>query len=137
MNNIRPPITVLLIEDDQYLLSLYAAKFAESNFKVYSARDGLQAINIYNQFHPQVIVADLNLPQWRGDDVLRVIAQESAETKPVCVILSNYDREVVAAAAALPEIVSAYFVKVNTTPQEVVEMVKSLWAAKPVKKPDN
>lgn len=125
-----PPIRVLLVEDDSYLLSLYANKLVAENFKVYSARDGLEALRAFKKYSPQVIIIDLNLPEMSGSDALAVMAKDFGETKPLCVVLSNYDRDIAEVKSPLPDIVAAYFLKINTTPQEVIDAVRDLYQNK-------
>ncbi len=125
-----PPIRVLLVEDDSYLLSLYANKLVAENFKVYSARDGLAALRAFKKYRPQVIMMDLNLPEMNGNDALAVMAEDFGEIKPLCVVLSNYDRDVTEVESPLPDIVAAYFLKINTTPQEVIDAVRGLYQNK-------
>lgn len=130
MSASKPPIRVLLVEDDRYLLGLYATKLAEENFKVYSARDGLEALRAFKKYSPQVIIMDLDLPEMSGNDVLAIIAEDFSETKPLCVVLSNYDRDIAEAKFPLPDIVAAYFLKINTTPKEVIDAVRDLYQNK-------
>jgi len=117
--------SVLIVEDDQYLLSLYARKFSDKGFMVYSARDGLSAWRTIEKYHPQAAVVDLNIPELSGWDLLRLVA-ESPEPKPLCVVLSNYDRATAEENEPIPDLVRAYFVKINTDPDELVDSLKKL-----------
>ena len=116
--------TVLIVEDDQYLLSLYAKKFGNANFIVYSARDGITALRNLEKYNPQVAIIDLNIPELSGWDLLEMITAGSAP-KPVCVVLSNYDEATAQENQPLPDIVKDYFVKINTDPDELIQKVKS------------
>lgn len=119
---------VLLVEDDSYLLSLYANKFDQNNFEVISATDGLKALRLWKKYKPAVIVLDLNLPEMNGWEVLEVIAKDSDINDSICVILSNYDQDLAEEQHYLPDIVKAYFVKIKTTPYEVVDAIGHLLA---------
>ncbi len=116
--------TVMIVEDDQCLLSLYAKKFGDADFIVYSARDGMTALRNLEKYHPQAVVVDLNIPELSGWDLLEMI-DVSPMPKPICVILSNYDRTTAQENHAIPDIVKDYFVKINTDPEELVQKIKS------------
>lgn len=115
---------ILIVEDDQYLLSLYAKKFGDANFIVYSARDGVTALRNLEKYNPQVAIIDLNIPELSGWDLLEMIAASSF-FKPICVVLSNYDRATAQENRPLPDIVRDYFVKINTDPDDLVQTIKS------------
>lgn len=116
--------TVLIVEDDQYLLSLYAKKFSNANFIVYSARDGMTALRNLEKYKPQVVIVDLNIPELSGWDLLEMIAV-GILPKPICVVLSNYDRATAQENQPLPDIIKDYSVKINTDPDELIQKVKS------------
>ncbi len=119
-----PKNSILIVEDDQYILSLYAKKFGDANFTVYSARDGMTALRNLEKYQPQVVIVDLNIPELSGWDLLEMIAV-SNQPKPICVVLSNYDQATAQENKPLPDIVKGYFVKINTDPDEMVQTVKN------------
>lgn len=120
--------SVLLVEDDQYLLSLYARKFSQCDCAVYSARDGLEALRVFAKYHPDVLIIDLNIPELSGWEVLETLSKEAVP--PLAVVLSNYDEAQAREMGTLPDIVKAYFVKINTDPDELVKHVKDLVSSK-------
>lgn len=61
---------VLLVEDDESALSLYADALRMEGFHVRTAADGLAALRILEAFDPDVVILDLKLPIASGFDVL-------------------------------------------------------------------
>jgi DNA-binding response OmpR family regulator len=116
--------SILLVEDDQYLLALYARKFSLCDYTVYSARDGLEALRSFAKYHPDLLIVDLNIPQLSGWEVLETLSKEVSP--PLAIVLSNYDQVQAREIGKLSDIVKDYFVKINTTPDELVNRVKDL-----------
>ena len=62
---------VLLVEDDEATLALYASALRMEGFHVRTAKDGVLALRIVEAFLPDVVILDLRLPMASGFDVLR------------------------------------------------------------------
>ena len=81
-------LTLLYIEDDDELreqfLRILKPKFKE----VYEASDGLQALEQYEQYSPDMMVVDINLPHIDGLVVIESVRKHD-KTTPI-VILSAY-----------------------------------------------
>jgi CheY-like chemotaxis protein len=66
-------VTVLLVEDDPAALSFYADALVLSGFKVITAGTGTEALARARAEPPDVVVADLGLPDFDGFEVCRQI----------------------------------------------------------------
>jgi CheY-like chemotaxis protein len=69
-------LTVLLVEDDPAALSFYSDALAVSGFHVVPARTGSEALTRARAELPDVVVADLGLPDFDGFEVCRLIRLE-------------------------------------------------------------
>jgi CheY-like chemotaxis protein len=70
-------LTVLLVEDDPATLSLYADALMVSGFRVIAARTGSEALARARAEVPDVVVADLGLPDFDGYEVCRQVHVDS------------------------------------------------------------
>jgi DNA-binding response OmpR family regulator len=61
---------VLLVEDDEAALALYATALRMEGFHVRTAPDGFAALRILEYFDPDVVILDLKLPMASGFEVL-------------------------------------------------------------------
>ena len=61
---------VLLVEDDEAALAMYASALRMEGFHVRTAPDGLAALRILEAFDPDVVILDLKLPVASGFEVL-------------------------------------------------------------------
>jgi len=68
--------TVLVVEDETSLLETLEYNLRHQGYNVYTASDGLKALDIARQKKPDVIVLDVMLPSMDGIEVCRTLRQE-------------------------------------------------------------
>lgn len=115
---------VLIIEDDVPLLDLYDKKFTKCGYDVIRAEDGGKGFDAALSKKPDVIVLDIMLPVMNGFEVLKKIKKEPSLKKVPVVILSNYGEMPNITEGLLSGAVE-YLIKVEHTPEEVVEVVQN------------
>ncbi|WP_373004431.1 response regulator transcription factor [Sulfurimonas sp.] len=100
--------SILYAEDDERIREKYA-KFLRLYFKdVYEATNGQEALELYEENKPDVIILDINMPVVNGLEVAKIIRRRDKETQ--LIILSAYsDREKLLAATEL--LLTKYLVK--------------------------
>ncbi len=114
---------ILIVDDDSFLLDMYALKFSQNSFEVYTASDGAQAIEkLKGGLTPQIVLLDVIMPNMDGFEMLEKINKENLSPNSIKIILSNKSQqEDVDRGNALG--VSGYIVKANSTPAEVIDQV--------------
>jgi DNA-binding response OmpR family regulator len=70
--------TILLVEDTQNLAQVIIRELEAQNYRVIHASDGLVALRLHQQEHPDMVILDWMLPGLDGLQVLRRIHQEAA-----------------------------------------------------------
>ena len=114
---------ILIVDDDGFLLDMYAFKFSQNNFEVHTCMDGAQAIEkLVKGLNPEVILIDVIMPGMDGFEVLEKINKDNLSPSSIKIILSNKSQQSdVDRGMALG--VSGYIVKANSTPAEVIAQV--------------
>jgi two-component system response regulator RegX3 len=69
---------VLLAEDDESFVDALVVGLAREGFDVAVARDGTEALRLFNTVEPDLVLLDLMLPRLSGIDVCRSIRARSA-----------------------------------------------------------
>ena len=69
---------ILVVDDDQKIVELVKLYLERDQFQVFTAFDGLQALELARQKQPDLIILDVMLPKVDGLDVLRLLTAESA-----------------------------------------------------------
>ena len=118
--------SVFLIDDDAFLLDMYAVKFTEKNFAVMTSPGTLDALDkLRAGYVPEIIVVDLVMPAMDGFEFLTVVRDEKLAVGALVIILSNLgqqediDRGLSLGAAG-------YIIKASATPSEVVTKVEEV-----------
>ncbi len=86
-----PNIGVLIVEDDQTLLSVLEYNLAKEGYNVVTAADGVEALEAARRDKPDFIILDVMLPKMSGFEVCRILRKEM--TVPI-LILTAKDEEV-------------------------------------------
>lgn len=121
---------ILIVDDDNFLLDMYALKFSQSNFEVYTAPSALEAINkLTGGLTPDLILMDIIMPEMDGFEMLEKINKDGLSKNSIKIILSNKsEQQDIERGNTLG--VSGYIVKANSTPREVIEQVNTILSQK-------
>ena len=71
------PVKVLLAEDEESFIEALVIGLTNEGFRVTVARDGTEALTLYDESEPDIILLDLMLPKMSGIDVCRTIRSRS------------------------------------------------------------
>ncbi|KKQ60326.1 MAG: Two component transcriptional regulator, winged helix family [Parcubacteria group bacterium GW2011_GWE2_38_18] len=121
----KEKVKILIIEDDSFLLSMYATKFELENFEVITAEDGEKGLKVAAKEMPQIILLDILLPKMNGFEVLKTL-KETPETKEIKVILLTNLSQRGEVEQGLTMGAVDYLIKAHFMPSEVVEKVKKI-----------
>ena len=124
---------ILIVDDDTFLLDMYALKFSQNGFEVHTAPGGEQALEkLRAGLAPEILLMDIIMPGMDGFEMLKKINEEKISEKSVKVILSNKGQQSdVEEGIALGA--SGYIVKANSTPAEVITQVIKILEEKSIK----
>jgi DNA-binding response OmpR family regulator len=111
-------IKVLIVEDDKDICEMYAMTFMRKGFTVYTAPDGQNAIQKYQNKKPDIILLDIMMPNIDGYQVLKEIRKNTKKYIPV-IMLTNLDAADFVKEAQLDDI-DAYLIKSHHSPSEIV-----------------
>jgi two-component system response regulator RegX3 len=71
------PIKVLLAEDEESFIEALQIGLTNEGFRVTVARDGAEALRLFDEIEPDILLLDLMLPKMSGIDVCRAIRTRS------------------------------------------------------------
>ena len=116
---------VLIIEDDDFLIQMYATKLELENFSVLMATDGAKGLKMVAKERPDLVLLDLNLPVMDGFAVLEELKKNS-ETRAIPVlVLTNYgQKDKVDKCLNLGA--EDYLIKAHFVPSEVIDRIKKI-----------
>ena len=80
---------ILIVDDQKHNLKLlYEILMQESTYQVYVAKNGLQALEISKQTHPELCLLDINMPKMNGYEVCRLLKKDSRTATIPVIFLS-------------------------------------------------
>lgn len=119
-------IKILIVDDDAFLIDMYALKFTQNNFIVSTAFNGKEAIDkLKSGFVPDIILLDIMMPEMDGFEMLEQINKENLSPKSVKIILSNKGQQS-DIDTGIKLGASGYIIKASNTPAEVVSQVNEI-----------
>lgn len=118
--------TILIVDDDSFLLDMYALRFTQAGFAVETAMNADETLQkLRAGLVPDVCLFDVVMPSIDGFEMLEIINQENLIPKTIKIYLSNLGQEQdLARGKALGA--ASYIVKANSTPSEVVAHVEKV-----------
>jgi len=119
------PHSVLVIEDDPFILDIIVLKFTNQKWNVTSAMNGEKGLELAKSNPPDIILLDILLPGMSGYEALEKIkADEALKDIPV-LILSNYgQKEEIEKSLSLGAV--DHLIKANIIIDEVIGKVTSI-----------
>lgn len=89
-------ITILVAEDHQSNYDLVVAMIGKI-YRLIHAHDGMEAIQLYDRYKPDLILMDIKMPNIDGLDATRTIREMSSEIPIIAVSAYAYDKDKAAA----------------------------------------
>ena len=83
--------TILVVDDDAHIREVVGFALKKEGFETVEAKDGLQAVEIFQEANPDLIVLDILMPEMDGTEVCRKIRAFS--DVPI-IFLSSKDDEI-------------------------------------------
>ena len=112
---------ILIIDDDKFLLDMYAMKFKKNGMDVNTAVNGNDAIEkIKSGFMPDIMLIDVVMPGMDGHEFVAKAKADNLAPNSIMIMLTNQSvqADIDKAKAAG---VHGYIVKATSIPSEVVE----------------
>jgi len=92
---------VLIVEDHDSLRLLLRQMLENQSYHVEEAADGVQALVIFQQSHPDIVLLDVMLPDLDGFEVCRQLRQlPGGSNLPILMITAREDNEAIELAFA-------------------------------------
>lgn len=124
------PKKILLVDDDRFLLDMYAIKFSKSGYEVKTADATDAALQlIKGGYIPDIILADVVMPGMDGLEMIANIQENKLAPNATLILLTNQgSSDDIGRARKLN--VDGYIVKATTVPSEVLKEVENILVTK-------
>lgn len=79
----------ILIVDDDEMMIMMARHILATKYEVVTATTGAEAIKIFEQERPDMVLSDLMMPELDGYELHRILQEKSGETVPIMFMSAN------------------------------------------------
>lgn len=111
---------ILLVDDEESIQFLYREEFSDLGYEVLSALNGDDALKLFSEHNPDLVILDIQMPGINGIEVLRQMKMQSPDV-PVILCSAYHDYKQDLSSWASDE----YVVKSGDT-SELIEAVERL-----------
>jgi len=120
------PLSILLVEDDSFISSMYRTKLSNIGYTVEVIEDGQAAWQrLQTDPLPDLLLLDIVLPKRDGFEILEGLRKEErTKTLPVILLTNLGQKPDIERGVALGA--DDYIIKAHYTPTEVVEKITKL-----------
>jgi CheY-like chemotaxis protein len=131
MNESNSKKKILIVDDDTFLLDMYALKFSKAGYEVKVSNSGEGAMKIINEekYVPDIILADVIMPGLDGLDMVEEIISKKLLPNVIVIMLTNQSTPDDLLRAKKIS-VDGYIVKATSIPSEVLSEVQKIVASK-------
>lgn len=116
---------ILLIDDDEALLTIFGTALQKADFTVITASDGASGIDKAKTDTFDLILIDQILPDMRGNDIVKTLKSEEKTKNTPMMILSNFGQTELIQEAMDAGAVE-YILKYQIEPSDLVAKVKEV-----------
>lgn len=114
---------ILVVEDEAPVALALCDKLEREGFQVLKAENGRAGLELALSKHPDIILADLKLPEMDGMEMIRQLRTDAWGKDAKVIILSNMS-DVSKVEEAMVHGTFYYMVKGDSTMEEIIEKVK-------------
>lgn len=122
---------IFFIDDDKFLLDMYALKFTKAGYEVKTSDSTEVALRMIKDegYTPDVLLSDIVMPSMDGLELVSNIRQNNLIPNAVIIMLTNQSSsDDIAKAKRLN--IDGYIVKATTIPSEVLSEVEKICSTK-------
>lgn len=116
-----PTGKILVVDDEEFILSLLRNGLTEQGFEVVTAKNGFEAILVVEEEKPNLVITDIMMPRLTGLEFLKALKNNALTRKIPVILISALDE-----AQMVQEGLSMGAVDFITKPFKINEIVGKL-----------
>lgn len=116
-------MTILIVEDDQFIRDIYTDEFIKNGFQVDSVGTGKEGLDKLSQNKYDLLLLDIMLPDTNGLEILKQVKQNPATKSLKTILLTNLGQDAVI-KQGFELGADKYLIKMSYNPDQIVSEVK-------------
>ncbi len=114
---------ILLVEDEASIREMYTFKLKAHGYDMRVTENGKDGLKIAEEWQPDIILLDLNMPRMSGDKMLEILRGTEWGSKIRVIILTNISKSEAPSKLRFLD-VDRYIVKAHTTPSQIIKHIE-------------
>ena len=83
-----PEKTILVADDESHILNVVSLKLRNAGFRVITASDGQEALELAGQEKPDLVITDYHMPRLSGIELCRRLKQDAVTSNIPAIMLT-------------------------------------------------
>jgi signal transduction histidine kinase/FixJ family two-component response regulator len=76
---------LLIVDDEEGIRKVLSISLSDSGYTVFTAQNGEEALDIFRQQNPPIVLTDIKMPGMDGIELLRTLKQENPDTEVIMI----------------------------------------------------
>ncbi|MGD2185014.1 MAG: response regulator, partial [Desulfobacterales bacterium] len=77
--------SILLVDDEEGIRKVLRIALSDMGFRVFTAKNGVEALRIFKDERPPIVLTDIKMPEMDGIELLRRLKQLSTDTEVIMI----------------------------------------------------
>ena len=77
--------TILLVDDEEGIRRVLGIALSDIGYQVLTAENGAEALRVFKESRPQIVLSDIKMPEMDGIELLRRIKKMSPDTEVIMI----------------------------------------------------
>ena len=77
--------TILIVDDEEDLCEVLGLSLSDLGYKVFTAKDGEDALRVFKEVKPSIVLTDIRMPSMDGIELLEKVKQEDSDTEVIMI----------------------------------------------------
>ncbi len=82
------PGSILLVDDELHVAQILSRRLAREGYEIKTARDGVEALGMINEFTPDLVISDLQMPRMDGISLALKLSEDPALREVPIILLT-------------------------------------------------
>ena len=97
--------TIIIVDDEPHVIRILRLALERENYRVFTAYNGENALQILEEYYPDILITDIDMPRMNGKELCRQIDEKFPNRNFLIIVLtSRAERDLRMWASGIPNL---------------------------------